>query len=338
MGVPFTQRATEALFIHSKEITDLISENIALVAVLGAKGRIKVITGGLGWKERVFYGTDPNAGHRSRYTQIPTGRLENKTMAQYDPAFFSTSIVINDVDRDEAKGEAALGNMVEESWEVAKSYAVKKIGTDLWASSKASGNHPIPLPILIPATDEASQTGTTRGGIDSAANDWWRTRHYGTTIADLGAAAGLKKIQEYYNKCSRSSSKVSQPDFGITTSPLFARFTSTNDGQRRWMKDDDIAKLGFEAVKYNNMSVLWDTQCTAKAFYFLQSRSLKIKCLKQPYMQNVAVNQKQLSLPFVIKPFINDIDTPNAVSQLYLSYQVTVNDLQSLGMLSDCTE
>ena len=90
MAVPFTQMATEALYWHSSELSDLISKNIALVTVLGANGRIVATNGGRGWNERVFYGTDPNAAHRSRYAQVPTERLENMTMAQYDGAFFST--------------------------------------------------------------------------------------------------------------------------------------------------------------------------------------------------------------------------------------------------------
>jgi len=245
MAVPFTQRATEAIYQHSKELSDLISENSAIVGVLGARGRIEIITGGLGWRERVFYGTDPNAGHRDRSAQIPTTKMENMTMASYDPALFSTAIVINEVDKSEAQGDAALGDLVKDSWEVAKSYAVKKIAEDLWAASQTNTNYPIPLRIFIPETAKASQTGTDRGGINSAQNDWWRSNYYGTTVADLGAAAGLKVLQEQVNACSRSSAKVSQPDFALTTSPLYARLTSTMDANRRFIKDDSILRLGF---------------------------------------------------------------------------------------------
>jgi len=338
MAVPFTQKATEALYIHSKELYDLISEQISLIGVLGSKGRIKMITGGLGWRERVFYGTDPNAGHRSRYTQIPTNRLENMTMASYDGAFFSTTIVINDVDRDEVKGDAALGDLVADSWDIAKTYATKKIGEDLWASSQTNSNYPVPLPVFLPATLPASQTGTDRGGINSADNDWWRSQAYTTAISDLGAAAGLRTLEQQIHNCSRSSAKASQPDFGITTSALYTRITSTAEGYRRWTADQRMANLGYESVKFGPLSILWDTQCTAKAFYILNSNKLKIKCLKQPYMQNVSMSDKQLSLPMVIKPFIDDIDTPNTVSMMYLKYQLTANDISGLGMLSNCTE
>lgn len=338
MAVPFTQRATEAIYNHSKELSDLISSNIALVGILGAKGRIQIITGGLGWRERVFYGTDPNAGHGSQYSQVDTNRLENMTMAQYDGAFFRTSLVINAVDKDEAKGDAALGDLVKDSWEIVKAYAVKKIGTDLWASSQADSNYPIPLPIYIPATLPAAQTGSTRGGIDSAANSWWRSNAYTTAIADLGAAAGLRTLQEQINNCSRSSAKVSQPDFGITTSALFTRFTSTADANRRFIKDENMLKLGFENIQFMNMSVVWDSLCTAKAFYILNSRALKIKCLKQEHMQNISADENQLSLPMVIRPFVTDTDTINDVALMYLKYQLTCNDLNTLGVLSNCTE
>ena len=338
MAVPFTQRATEAIYNHSKELGDLISSNIALVAALGLSGRIKIITGGLGWRDRVFYGTDPNAGHRSRYTQIPTQRLENMTMAEYDGAFYSTSLVLNQVDIDEVKGDAALGDLVEDSWDVAKTYTVKKIGEDLWAGNKASVNFPIPLQIFVPATDTDNQTGTDRGGISSADNDWWRSQHYGTAIADIGIRAGRMTIDQEYNKCSRSSAKASQPDLMITTSALWGRLTSDRDDDRRLTPSDAMAKYGFEAVKYRNATVLWDAECPAKQFYILNTKKLKLKALKQPHMQNLAVNDKQLVMPMVITPFVQDIDTPNKVSLMYLKYQLTCNDVAGLGVLSNCTE
>ncbi len=99
-----------------------------------------------------------------------------------------------------------------------------------------------------------------------------------------------------------------------------------------------MLKLGFENVQYLNMTILWDTLCTAKAFYVLNSRKLKIKCLRQEYMQNISVNEKQLSLPMVITPFVRDIDSANDVALMYLAYQLVANDLEGLGLLSDCTE
>ena len=166
MAVPFTQQATEALYLHSKEISDLISTNVSIVGVFGAKGRIEIIEGGLGWRERVYYGTSPNQGHRSRYDQIPAARMENMTMAQYDGGFYSDAVVVNKVDVAEAKGEAALGDLVKDSWLVAKTSAVQAIATALWAGSKAT-NFPIPLPVMVPNTAKASQAGTARGGISS---------------------------------------------------------------------------------------------------------------------------------------------------------------------------
>ena len=338
MAVPFTQRATEAIYNHSKELADLISENSAIIGVLGARGRIEIITGGLGWRERVYYGTDPNAGHRDRSTQIPTAKLENMTMASFDPAFFSTSIVINHIDKAEVQGDAALGDLVKDSWEVTKAYAVQKIANDLWATSQVSSNYPIPLRIMIPETATASQTGTARGGISSTDNSWWRSQYYATTIADLGAAAGLRILQQEINKCSRSSAKISQPDFALTTSNLYSRIASTMDANRRFIKDDSILKLGFEHISFLNMVVLWDALCPSGNFYILNTRHLKVKCLKTDFMQNINVNEKQYSLPMSISPFVEDIDSWNTVSKMGLSYQLVCNDLQSLDVLGDCTE
>jgi len=338
MSVPFTQMATEALYYHSKEMADLISSQISIVGVLGARNRIKIITGGLGWRERVFYGTSVNAGHRSPRAAVPTEYGENMTMAQYDPAFYSDAVVVNKVEVAQAKGEHALGDLLEDSWTVSKTYAATKIATDLWASSQANSNYPIPLRVFIPDTATASQTGTNRGGIDSSDNSWWRSQYYGDAMADLGATAGLRILQQNVNKCSRSSAKVSKPDFALTTSALFSRIASTMDTNRRYIKDEKIAKLGFEHLEYLGMSILWDSLCPAKHFYILNTRKLNIKCLKMPHMQNINVNENQYSLPMVIEPMRDDLDTFSYISLLGLSYQVTCNDVAGLGVLANCTE
>jgi hypothetical protein len=191
---------------------------------------------------------------------------------------------------------------------------------------------------MVPATAKASQTGTGRGGIDSTANSWWRSQCYTTAVADLGLAAGLLVLQNQVNACSRSSAKISQPDFGLTTSTLYARLTSTMDSNRRFIKDEAILRLGFDHVMYLNMAILWDAMCTPKYFYLLNTRTLKIKCLKMPNMQNIDVDANQYSLPMVIEPMRDDIDTLNFVSLMYLKYDLVCKDLASNGVMTNCTE
>lgn len=338
MAVPFTQIATEALYATSKDISDLISQQVGLVGVLGAKGRIQVITGGLGWQERVFYGNNSNDGHRSYKAQIPTDLMENMTMAKFDPAHFNTSIVVNKVEVAQAQGESQLGDLVADAKEVAKASAVSNIGSALFASTQVNSNYPIPLPVMIPATLPASQTGVDRGGINSATNTWWRTYCNTDTIADLGAAAGLRYLDLIIRKTSRSSAAIAQPDFGITTAALFGRLTSTNDNLRRFTTDDTILKLGFANVKYMNMAIIYDANCPASSFFALNTRTLRIKALKMPNIQNVTAKGNQLGLPMVIEPMKDDIDTLNYVSLMHITYNLTCNDLASNGRLSVCTE
>ena len=110
------------------------------------------------------------------------------------------------------------------------------------------------------------------------------------------------------------------------------------DANRRFVKNDHILKLGFDNVQYLNMAVLWDSDCPSLHFYMLNSKKLKIKCLKQENMQNIVAKGNQYSLPMVITPFVRDVDTPNDVALTYLKYQLCANDLAGLGVLSNCTE
>lgn len=334
MAVPFTQQATEALYWHSSELSDLMSENIAIVGALAASNKVKIITGGRGWNERVAYGSNPNSGHRSRYTQVPTDRGENMTMAQYDGGFYSSSVVVNKVDVAEAKGEWALGDLVADSWDIAKTDAVQNIGEALWATSKVNANYPIPLPVFLPQTLPAAQTGTSRGGIDSAANDWWRSQAYTTAIADISATAGLRILQQQMNLASRSSNRKAQPNFGFCTSANFTRFTSTTEAYRRFTSNERMAKLGFENVMYGPMTILWDTQCGKNLFYFINSNHWHFKALKMPHMQSARMKTGELKVPMVIEPMRDDIDTINFVSLMYLKYALTCKDLASGGSIN----
>lgn len=338
MALPFTQRATNALYAHSKGLADNISKRVAIVGVLGASGRIQIIEGGQGWNERILYGESTNADHRSWRAPVTIDDPQYKTMAQYNGAYFSDSVVINHVERDEAKGEWGLGNVVEEAWQRFNVTAVSQIGAALMASTQATDYDPIPLPVYLPATLPASQTGTDRGGINSAQNSWWRSYAYTTTIADLGAAAGLRLVQAGMLACARGGATKLKPDFALTTDALFTRFTSTAEANRRWTSDAKIASLGYSNVTFDGMTVVSDTNCPATRFFMINTNTLRIKALRQPNMKNIMDDTNQYSLPMVINPFVRDTVSFNDIALCGLKYQLTCNDLGSNGILSDCTE
>jgi len=341
MGVPFTQRATDALYAHERQLADDISTRVAIVGVLGAAGRIQIIEGGQGWNERILYAESSNAGHRSWRSSVAVDNPDYKTMASYDGAFYSDSVVINQVERDEAKGEWGLGNVVEEAWQRARITAVSQIGSVLFATTKASAYHPISLPLMLPATLPASQTGSTRGGIDSAANKWWRSQANTTAVTDIGSSGssgGLREVQKMMLSCRRGGAAKQKPNFALTTDALFTRFTSNAESGRRWEANAKIASLGYSSVIFDGMTVVSDVNCTAKAFYTINTNTLRLKCLKQPKMKNIMNETNQYSLPMVINPFVRDPVSFNDIALMNLKYALTTNDLGSNGVISNCTE
>ena len=326
MAVPFTRLASQVLDSHNLKLHDSLKLHNGVIAVFGSKGRIVFENGGgENFKERILYGQNTNIAFRGKNSQIDTNDDDGITMASVAQKVISGAIVINRVERDQVKGKWAIGQLLEDKKKQARTTWAQKWATVLLQASPGSDDPYTLLPsgtsgtingILSPT---ASQAGTT-AGISRADNDWWRNVYTNTSI-DISAESGQASLGRLaYFPAVHGSSMEDEPDFGLCDAISMADLSSSADTKRRsTFRDEDIAKLGFDNIKFYNAALIRESSTRmANKIAFINTRDLAIKVLRSPGLEKFDQDNGLGSIPVIVDEFQKDIDSLNMVSLMYI--------------------
>ena len=331
MAVPFTHAATSYLDNYDLDLNDALKQQDGVIAVLGAKGRIKEETsGGENFRVRIMYAGNPNVGWAPTTQQVSTLQTVSKTMAQVPQRFIRGAISINTIELARAArgGEWSLCDYMKEEKLAAKGAYVQD-----WArvlrQDAPTGNEPLTLlptsanvanGILAPQAS-ASQTATT-AGISRADNSWWRNAYSNASI-DISSEAGRAALYNLYLQTVFGSAQADEPDFGLTSGAVIADLAAAADTNRRADYADKLMiQFGQRGIMFYNAMLIRDaaTKLSNKVC-FLNSRDLYIKFLRQigaddfsPSKENWDQNNENGMIPVTVLPFQKDIDSFHIVS------------------------
>lgn len=333
MAVPFSHAASSYLNNIDRDLNDALKRADGIIAVFGAKGRIKEETsGGPNFQTRLMYGTNPNVGWGTTTGQVTTLATEAKTMAQVPQKYIRGAIVLNTVElaRASRQGEWSLGDYIKEEIAIAKGTYVQA-WADVLRKAAPAGNDPLTLlpssgnaanGILSPQA-KASQTATT-AGISRQDNDWWRNA-YSTTSIDISAESGRSLLQQLYLETVFGSSVDDEPDFGLTNALVISDITQgVNTNRRAGYGDEMMAKLKISGIMFENAMLIRDaaSQLTNKVA-FINTRDLYIKFLRllgapsgNGKNEKWDQNNNMGSLPINVGTWIKDIDSPHYVAMI----------------------
>lgn len=333
MAVPFSHLATSYLDNYDRDINDALKRADGIIAVFGAKGRIKEETsGGDTFRTRVMYAGNPNVGFGTTTGQVTTNLTEAKTMASVPQRFIKGSIVLNiaTLARAQKQGEWALGDYIKEEKMIAQETYVQTWADALRQDAPGANDPYSLLPtaanvangILAPQAS-ASQTATT-AGISRADNSWWRNQYSNTSI-DISAESGRSLLQQLYLQCVFGSSLSDEPDFGLTNGLVISDLTQgVNTNRRAGYGDELMAKLKLSGIMFENAMLIRDsaTKLNSKVC-FLNTRDLYLKFLNQGSIgggldsgtkENWNQNNGMGTIPVQVLPFQRDIDSFNYIS------------------------
>lgn len=330
MAVPFTQFASSVLDNYDTRLHDSLKAANGVIAVFGSRGRIQVeVGGGPDFRGRVLYGANSNGGFRGKNAEIPTAEPEGITMWSVPQRVYSTSIVINQVDRDQIRGKWALGNLLEDRMRQAETEYVQDWATILLQATPGANDPFTLLPsgtsgtidgILSPVAP-GSAAGTT-AGISRADNSWWRNQYTNTSIDMSGEAGDSSLYQNAYSPCIFGNSKADEPDFGLTSFPIFGVIGADASSKRRGtLEDQGVSKLGFRNLVYYNATLIQEASTRiASKIAFINTNYAAIKVL-QPSggrLKQMDQNNNLGSIPLVMREFQRDIKTLNDVATGYI--------------------
>lgn len=333
--VPFTHLATSYLDNYDTELNDALRRADGIIAVFGAKGRIREeLGGGDNFRTRVMYAGNPNVGFGSPTAQVTTLLIEGKTMASVPQKFIKGSIVLNHVTlaRAAKAGEWALGDFIKEEKMITQETYVQAWADALRADAPGANDPLTLLPtaanvangILAPQA-KASQTSTT-AGISRGDNAWWRNA-YSTASIDISAEAGRSLLQQLYLETVFGSAQTDEPDFGLTNALVISDLTQgVNTNRRAGYGDELMAKLKLSGIMFENAMLIRDsaTKMNGKVC-FINTKDLYLKFLnmgtngaglESGSKENWNQNNGMGNLPVQVLPFQRDIDSFHFVSLL----------------------
>lgn len=351
MAVPFSQLASTFLDNYDTELNNALKAHNGVVAVFGAKGKIKEENGGgPNFRTRILYAGNPNVAWGSQYSQITTLRTEGVTMASVPQRVIRGSIVLNFVDLDRAvrQGEWAIGNLVEDNKMQAMTTYTQQWAEKLLQATPGADDPMTLLPasasaangILSPQAPSA-QTATT-AGISRGDNTWWRNQYTNTSI-DISAEAGRATLyKSLYQNCVFGSTLEDEPDFGLTSGEVLGDLGAAVDTNRRATYEDvAIANLGIPNIKFYRAALIRESSTrlsdgTTSKIALINTRDLYLKFLrpsgnggsKESWNQDNGLG----SVPVAVMPFANDTDSLNKIALFYATASLVPAQLRTHGL------
>lgn len=272
MALSVTTIAAHALDFHAKDIADAVINNNLLSAWLKASNRVKKITGGQTFHEKVMHSEASGFDWISKDTEIPLVTSEFITDAVYNIRVLAGPLKIYHLDKSKAAGEQQILDLVETTIENAKSTFSNKLGAAVFNDgSSSTALHGLQL--LVNET-----AGVTVGGIAPADFARWDNQRDATAITGFNTSqAGIAAWRSMLSACARNESDY--PDLIITTSTIWGLYYLALTNIAR-LVDSKVGSLGYKTLDFMGTPVGWDQNCPTGNSYFLNSRYLYLRILE----------------------------------------------------------
>lgn len=248
---------------RNKKMADNITNDNGLLATLKEKGHMKPCHGGRTLVEPLSYAENSSAKWYDGYeTFTITEQTDQIDAAEYDWKQLGGFAMISGIEEIKNAGKYAAINLIKARIDVLESTLKNKAGEGVYADGTGNAGKEFGgLQLLV--ADNPAAAGTV-GGIDQAANAWWRN-HFDS------AAITKENIGETMNAmwlaCKRGKDKV---DLIQADTVMYSAYEASLQQYQRFA-DSKKAAQGFEALKYKSADVVHDDQCPEKHMYFLNT-------------------------------------------------------------------
>lgn len=269
----FTEMVTTTLRNVGKKLSDNVSDHNALLRRMKDKGKIKTRTGGYEIQEPISYAENGTIQRYSGYDQLSTAASDVLTSAKYDWKQIALHVTASGREvRQNAGSFEQMFNLVEARKDVAMMTGANFLCRDMYSDGTAD-NQIGGLANII-TTDG---TGTV-GGINSGTWSFWANQFKEMTGTNLAAspstanAASLKgDMNAIYLTLTRG---IDKPDLVMASNDMYALYELGEQQLQRY-RDSDMAKAGFNSLKYKQADVVHDQNtnfaATAEKMYFINT-------------------------------------------------------------------
>lgn len=268
----FTELVTTTLRNSGTEVTDNVSNNNALLNRMKKKGNIKSFSGGYEIQEPLDYADNGTTQRYTGYESLNTSASDVLTSAKYPLQQIAMHVTASGRELRLNSGKQAMIDLVKSRKKNAMRSAANFFAVDIY-SDGALSNQINGLANIIQTNGQG-----TVGGIDSATWTFWRNQFKEMTGTNLAAspsttnAASMKAdMNALWLSLVRASDK---PDLIVMSHDLYALYELGEQQLQRYA-DADMAKAGFNSLKFKNADVIFDDNTnfstTAEKAYFLNT-------------------------------------------------------------------
>lgn len=263
----FSVLVSTTLKNYQTTLADNVSQHIPTLNYFKTKGMV-LEDGGSTLVEPLMHEFVPVTSYSGAET-ISLANQEGISAAEYNWKNIATSVVILHDERNKNSGsKQQVLNLVKAKTMQAEASLENAVSEMLFGDGTGNGGKDI-----LGFEAIISQTPSTGvlGGIDASINTFWR--NIANTSVGSFASGGVAAISTALRQTQRGTDRV---DLLVTGSTIFGYMMSTAYN-RSFLDNPKLADLGFTALKFEGVDVIYDANCPADRIYGVNSRWLKMK-------------------------------------------------------------
>ncbi len=269
----FTEMVTTTDRHWGSKVTDNVSKHNALLRRLKDKGKIKTVSGGYEAAEPLEYAENATYQRYTGYDVLNTNASDVLTSAKYDWSQAALHVTASGRELRMNQGsKERMINLVKARKDNALKTAANNMSIDIY-SDGALANQIGGLAHMIQTNGQG-----TVGGINSTTYTFWRNKFKemtGTNLAATPNAANSLSLKADMNAFWLTLNRgADKPDLIIFSHDLYGLYEIGEQQLQRYM-DADLAKSGFNGLKYKTADVVFDDNTnfstTAEKGYFLNT-------------------------------------------------------------------
>jgi hypothetical protein len=266
---------TTTLENRSKTISDNVTNNNALLSWITKRGRAKSVDGGREIYQLLRYAQNQSFMWYSGTELLNIALNDSMTAARYPWKQCSVAVVLSGLEDVMNAGEEAMMDLIDERVDTAEATFDNEMSAGIYSDGTGFGGKQIGgLSLLV---SKAPTTGLV-GGIDRAANPWWRNVAVNSNTDTRGVVTS-SNVQSYMNSTTiglkRNSDGV---DLIVADNNYYLAYLTSLQAIQR-ITSTDGAGSGFTALKYygagKEVDVVLDGgkngQIGANTMYFLNT-------------------------------------------------------------------
>ncbi len=308
--------ATTTLHKRRRRMADNVLNHNALLRRLKERGNVEPADGGESLIEELEYAENQTFMYYSGYEVLDISPSEVFSAAEFDWKQAAVVVTISGAEQRKNSGDSQMVRLLRRRLSNAEKTMMNNVSVGVYSDGTGSGGKQIGGLQLLVADDPT--TGTV-GGIDRAANTFWRNVSFDATT-DGGAAASATNIQSYMNDVWIQLVRgTDRPDIIVADPNYFNFFWESLQAIQR-ITTPRNGDAGFESLTFHgpggSAPVFHDSDCPGNHMYFLNTEYIHWRPHKDanmtPLEAREPVNQDAIVRPII---FMGNMTLSNASLQ-----------------------